>query len=51
MIRDYKPRLFENTPSKNPYHTETSQLTCPTNQKATEILEINTKASRKTTCK
>ena len=51
MIPDFKRSLFENTPSKNPYHTETIQRICPTNQKATEILEINTKASQKTTCK
>ena len=51
MIRDFKPSLFENTPSKNLHHTETSQRTPPTNQKPAEILEINTKASWKTTCK
>ena len=41
MIRDFKLSLFENTPSKNLHHTETSQRTPPTNQKPAEILEIN----------
>ena len=51
MIRDFKLSLFENTPSKILYHTETSQQTRATNQKVTEILEINKKPSRKTICK
>ena len=45
MIRDIKPSLFENTPGKNPHHTETNQRTRPANQKPTETLEKNTKAS------
>ena len=45
MICDFKPSLFENTPSKNPHDTETSQPTRPANQKPTETLEINTKAT------
>ena len=40
MIRDFKPSLLENTPSKTLYHTEVSQQTRLRNQKATEILEI-----------
>ena len=40
MIRDFKPSLLENTPSKTLYHTEISQQTRLRNQKATEILEI-----------
>ena len=42
MILDF---LFENTPSKNLHHTDTSQRIRPTNQKSAEILEINTKAN------
>ena len=34
MIRDFKPSLFENTPSKNPDHTETNQPTRPSNRPA-----------------
>ena len=45
MIRDFKPILSEHTPRKNLYYTDTDQQTRPTNQKPTEILEINTKAS------
>ena len=45
MICDFKPSLFEYTPRKNLYYTDTNQQSRPTNQKPTEILEINTKAS------
>ena len=51
MICDFNPSLFENTPSKNMYHTETNQRNRPTNQKPTEILEVNTRASWKGTRK
>ena len=39
MIRNFKPSLFENYLSKNPHHTETSQRTCPANQKPNEIIQ------------
>ena len=45
MIRNFKVRLFENTQSKNLHQTETSQRTRSTNQKPTEILEVDTKSS------
>ena len=45
MICDFKPNPFENTPSKNMHHTETSQQIHPANQKHMETLEINANAS------
>ena len=47
MVRDFKSSLFENTESKNQYHTETSQRARPTNQKPTKILRVNTNATSK----